>query len=135
MNTYTQILTTALLSLLFIFIGFVGLVHAPVYAQNNSAREACETLQVLDNNGSCVQRSGDVNINRGLRTALNLLSFVAGVIAVIMIMIAGARYITSQGDSQKVSQAKNAIIYAAIGIVIVALAQVIVRFVLGVAAT
>ncbi len=102
-----------------------------VHAQNNSSDAACESLGVIDNNASCTDDTDDVTIDNGLESALNLLSFVAGIIAVLMIMLAGLRYITSQGDSQKVSQAKNAIIYAAIGIVVVALAQLIVRFVLG----
>lgn len=61
---------------------------------------------------------------------INILTIIVGVIAVIMIIIGGLRYITSGGDSNKVSSAKNTILYAIIGLVIVALAQVIVRFVL-----
>jgi hypothetical protein len=45
------------------------------------------------------------------------------------------RYITSGGDSTKVSGAKNTLIYAIIGLIIVALAQLIVHFVLGQAQT
>lgn len=70
----------------------------------------------------------------GVQTAatniINLLSWVVGVISVIMIIIAGFRYITSGGASEKVTGAKNTLIYAIIGLVIVALAQFIVRFVL-----
>jgi hypothetical protein len=55
---------------------------------------------------------------------------IVGVAAVIMIIIGGFRYITSSGDSASVNSAKNTILYAIIGLVIVALAQVIVRFVL-----
>ena len=47
-----------------------------------------------------------------------------------MIIIAGLKYITSQGEPANIATAKNSIIYAAIGLVVVALAQVIVRFVL-----
>jgi hypothetical protein len=47
-----------------------------------------------------------------------------------MIIIGGFQYITSSGDSGKVGTAKNTILYAIIGLVIVALAQFIVRFVL-----
>lgn len=61
---------------------------------------------------------------------INLLSWVVGVISVIMIIVAGFRYITSGGASEKVTGAKNTLIYAVIGLVIVALAQFIVRFVL-----
>lgn len=61
---------------------------------------------------------------------INLLSWVVGVISVIMIIVGGFRYITSGGASDKVTGAKNTIIYAVIGLIIVALAQFIVNFVL-----
>jgi hypothetical protein len=51
-------------------------------------------------------------------------------VAVVMIIIGGLKYITSGGDSGNVTGAKNTILYAIIGLVIVALAQFIVRFVL-----
>ena len=61
---------------------------------------------------------------------INIISIVVGVVAVIMIIIGGFKYITSGGDSGNVTGAKNTILYAVIGLVIVALAQIIVRFVL-----
>ena len=64
------------------------------------------------------------------RKAVNLLSIIVGVVAVIMIVFGGFKYITSGGDSNNVSSAKNTLIYDIVGLVIVALAQVIVRFVL-----
>jgi len=55
---------------------------------------------------------------------------IVAVIAVIMIIIGGVRYITSGGDSGNVTNAKNTILYAIIGLVVVALAQILVKFVL-----
>lgn len=65
-----------------------------------------------------------------IKTIINIVSVIVGVVAVIMIVFGGLKYITSGGDSSNVSSAKNTIIYAIIGLVIVALAQFIVRFVL-----
>ncbi len=65
-----------------------------------------------------------------ITTTINVFSLVVGVISVIMIIIGGLKYITSGGDSGNVTGAKNTILYAIIGLVVVALAQVIVRFVL-----
>ncbi|MCA1807365.1 MAG: pilin [Actinobacteria bacterium] len=65
-----------------------------------------------------------------ITTTINIFSLVVGVISVIMIIIGGLKYITSGGDSGNVTGAKNTILYAVIGLVVVALAQVIVRFVL-----
>jgi hypothetical protein len=70
-------------------------------------------------------------INALIADVINIFSLVVGVVAVIMIIIGGFRYITSGGDSSNVSGAKNTILYAIIGLVIVALSQTIVRFVLG----
>lgn len=61
---------------------------------------------------------------------VNLLSIIVGVVAVVMIIIGGFRYITSGGESGNVSGAKNTLIYAIVGLIIVALAQFIVHFVL-----
>jgi TRAP-type C4-dicarboxylate transport system permease small subunit len=47
-----------------------------------------------------------------------------------MIIIGGFRYIVSGGDQTSVTAAKNTIMYAIIGLVVVLFSQVIVRFVL-----
>jgi hypothetical protein len=69
------------------------------------------------------------------KTAVNVLSLIVGIVAVIMIIYGGLRYITSGGDSGSVGNAKNTLIYAIIGLIIVALAQLIVHFVLNAALT
>ncbi len=69
-----------------------------------------------------------------ISTVINVLSIVVGVVAVIMIIIGGLKYITSSGDSANVTSAKNTILYAIIGLVVVAMAQIIVLFVLDKAA-
>ncbi len=61
---------------------------------------------------------------------VNTLIFAAGIIAVIFIIVGGVRYITSQGDEKGVEGAKNTILYAVIGLVVVVLAFAIVNFVL-----
>lgn len=70
-------------------------------------------------------------VNDTVAKALNLFSAVVGIIAVVMIIVGGIQYITSGGDSGNVTKAKNTILYAVIGLVVVALAQIIVQFVLG----
>jgi hypothetical protein len=66
---------------------------------------------------------------------VNVFSVIVGAVAVIMIIYGGFRYITSGGDSGGVGNAKNTLIYAIVGLVIVALAQLIVHFVLNQATT
>jgi cytochrome bd-type quinol oxidase subunit 2 len=81
-------------------------------------------------NQTCDQTTTTSDFQTLLNTVINIFSLVVGVIAVIMIIVGGLRYITSGGDSGKVSAAKTTIIYALVGLVIVALAQLIVHFVL-----
>ncbi|GAC1392779.1 MAG: hypothetical protein NVSMB46_09500 [Candidatus Saccharimonadales bacterium] len=64
-------------------------------------------------------------------TIANVISFFAGIAAVIIIIIAGLQYILSNGDNAKVSSAKNTILYAIIGLVVITLAQTIIRFTIG----
>ncbi len=61
---------------------------------------------------------------------IRIFSYVVGIISVIMVIVGGFQYVTSGGDSGKVTTAKNTIMYALIGIVIVALSQIMVNFVL-----
>ena len=65
-----------------------------------------------------------------LATIINIISIFVGVVAVIMIIFGGFKYITSSGEAEKVKGAKNTILYGIIGLIIVALAQIIVKFVL-----
>lgn len=73
---------------------------------------------------------GGSDIGTIASTVVNIFSIVVGVVAVIMIIYGGFRYITSGGSSENVGNAKNTIIYAIIGLVIVAIAQILVHFVL-----
>ncbi len=51
-------------------------------------------------------------------------------ISVFMLIFGGLKYITSGGESSGITGAKNTILYAIIGLVVVGLAQIIVQFVL-----
>ena len=60
----------------------------------------------------------------------NTILYIVGIISVIMLIWGGLRYILSGGDSKKVTDAKNTILYAIIGLIISILAFAIVNFVL-----
>lgn len=62
-------------------------------------------------------------------TITNILLFIIGAIAVIMLIIGGVRYVVSAGDQNAVTSAKNTILYAIIGIVVAFLAYAAVNFV------
>ena len=67
-------------------------------------------------------------------TISNILTIVigtVGVVAVLVIIVAGLQFIASRGDPQKSNTARNAVIYASVGLVIVIISFSIVKFVLG----
>ena len=61
----------------------------------------------------------------------NILLFVIGAIAVVMLIVGGIRYVISSGDQTAVTNAKNTILYAIIGIVVAFIAFAAVNFVTG----
>lgn len=112
-------------------IGLAG-VSAVVVGQPSTAYAAVDTKSVCEGisqaGGGC--EADSVPLTTVIRLVIRILSLIAGVAAVIMIVIGGLKYITSGGDSSKVASAKTSILYAIVGLIIVALAQFIVRFVL-----
>lgn len=60
----------------------------------------------------------------------NTILYIVGVVAVIMLIIGGVKYVISGGDSKKVTDAKNTVLYAIIGLIIAFLAFAIVNFVI-----
>jgi TRAP-type C4-dicarboxylate transport system permease small subunit len=109
----------------------------PVAAQTpqdeiNNGLCSGSNFELTDNPGQCNTAGVDATtrINNIVHTIVNLLSAVVGVVAVIMIIVGGLRYVTSGGNDTSVTSAKNTILYAVIGLVVVALAQIIVRFTL-----
>jgi len=125
-------------------IGVFSLLVTPVMAVATVSADiqgdvTCGTNLTVTSGQSCDATNagaGDnTNIDSILRLAVNIFSAIVGFIAVIMIIVGGVKYITSGGDSGNISGAKNTIIFALVGLVIVALAQVIVHFVLQKVAT
>lgn len=117
----------ALVASLTISFGFGGLALAQSPTQSAKA-EVCSGISG-QTGGSCDQSGAD--INNIVKVILQILSWIAGIAAVIMIVIGGLRYITSGGDSSSIASAKGTLIYALVGVVIVALSQAIVFFILG----
>ena len=93
---------------------------------------ACDASGTTDAKGNptCDPGRSAGGVGSTITTIINLLSAVGGVAAVIVIVVAGLRYVTSGGKEEGVKNAKNGILYAIIGLVVIALAQLIVHFVL-----
>jgi len=73
---------------------------------------------------------GDANLVESVTNIINIIIGVLGIVCVIVIIIGGVNYMTSTGDAGKVKKAKDTILYGVIGLVVCALAAVIVNFVI-----
>lgn len=125
-------LRLGLASLLTFFTLGIGFA-VPALAADQIQTGLCTgaNLQFTDNpSDNCGSSNATGTINHIVHTIINLLSAIVGIVAVIMIIVGGFRYITSGGNDTSVTSAKNTILYAIIGLIIVALAQVLVRFTL-----
>lgn len=114
----------------------VGLFAIPRYAiaAIDPYSTVCKDSEVQDSTVCQDKSASDPSPVYGpngiLTKVANLLAVVGGIIAVVMIMVAGLKMVTSSGDSKKFSEARNTIIYAAVGIVVIVLARVIIEFIL-----
>lgn len=61
---------------------------------------------------------------------VNGLLVVAGIAASVYLVVGGVRYITSQGEEGQTEQAKNTILYALIGLIVIGLSAAIVNFII-----
>lgn len=105
------------------------IISQPVFAQSKSYTSACQGISELGAGQNC--SSGPSTFNHLIKTAVDILSYIVGIAAVIMIIVSGLRFVMAGGDSQAVSGAKTSLIWAIVGIVVVALAQAIVYWTLG----
>lgn len=78
----------------------------------------------------CQTNKTEADAQNTVKNILNTVFAWVGTIAVIVVIIGGVFYIISQGDPGKVARAKNAILYALIGLIVTLLSFAIVNFVL-----
>ena len=90
-------------------------------------------LQISDDGGDqdCENEEAGKRLEEIIANILNLFSIIAGIATVVMMVYAGFRYIVGGGDEKGVKSARNTIIYAIIGAVLVLISQIVVEFVLG----
>lgn len=100
------------------------------------AKVFCPDGQAVDDYTDCHGQWGTEGIANNddlmgtLTTVINVVVGVIGFIAVVMIILGGISFATSQGDTAKVAKARNTILYGVVGLVVALLAFAIVNFVL-----
>lgn len=118
-----------LIAISLLLVGSLTLV--PAVASADFKADACQGVNTLNGTvGSNCNADADKTVNKIIKAVIQVFSVIVGFVAVIMIIVGGIKYVTSGGDSGAVSSAKNTIIYALIGLVVVAVAQVLVHFVI-----
>lgn len=95
-----------------------------ILAKTKSIRE-----QVKDTNGGA--DAGNAPLQGDIKNIIDGIIAVVGIVAVIVIILGGVTYATSQGDPSKVTKGKKIMITGIVGLIIVILAFAIVNFVLG----
>ena len=125
------------------FEAFAGATAlATTFASHAFAAEENITTDTFtdDIRRSAVQKGVDLMHAEGMPTQLvgtdgtisnivNSILYVAGIIAVVMLIFGGIRFMVSRGDKDKVQKAKNTVIYAIIGLVLIIFSYAIVNFI------
>jgi cytochrome bd-type quinol oxidase subunit 2 len=113
--------------------GVVAPILAPVpaFAATSIEQNLCGGTNASATTGDCQTGQANSQVSKIMTNIINFFSLLVGIVSVIMIIIGGFQYVMSNGDSGKISTAKNTIIFALVGLIIVAMAQFIVHFVLG----
>lgn len=112
---------TAVMCLAMVFAA-VSPVSLPVYA--DSKDEVQNGANMANGGGGSNQNLPDI-----ITTIINVMLFIAGALAVIMIIYGGIRYITAHGDEKQVKVAKDTIVYSVAGLIIAILAYALVTFI------
>lgn len=113
-----------ILASLALMIGVLGsplVLSATVHADNASQAQGGVTS---------IQGNNTTELMPFIKKVINILLFLLGAIAVLMIIYGGIRYVVSGGDSSQTKAARDTILYAVIGLVVALMAFAIVNFVL-----
>ncbi len=100
----------------------------------NVLYNVCSNINKTHTSSVCVDSSTASTKNNPIiseiKIAINILSFIIGIIAVLVIIVSGLRMVLGGSDPQTVNSSRDAIIYALIGIIVVVVSQALVVFVL-----
>lgn len=91
-----------------------------------AAKEVLTNLASSEIGANC----GQDRVNSIFQTVVTILSIIVGIASILVIIYSGLKYITSAGDSNKVSNAKSTLLYAIVGLAVAGLAQFLIHFVL-----
>lgn len=113
----------------FIALGLFAVVASTLFFTDSaSALGIFDGVQSAQGANTPATLFGDEGI---ISEIINILLFVAGALAVIMLIIGGLRYTISGGNAGSVTAAKNTVLYAIVGLLVAFFAYAIVNWVMG----
>jgi hypothetical protein len=123
------------LIVIFSVLGVVGLSKVAVSAEEVKFDPLAKTCEQAPNSAICKEKAATEGENplsgedSVLMKIIDILSLATAVIAIIVIVVAGITMTLSAGDSTKIQASRNAVIYALVGLIVVASSRAIVIFV------
>lgn len=111
-------------------LAIVGAIVTGTAAVTATTAEASPASKEIQSGANTTGQKGGKSFQQNIKTFINVVLYVLGALAVIMIVIGGLRYTVSAGDSSATTGAKNTILYAVVGLIVALLAYAIVNFVL-----
>lgn len=120
--------------LLLVFTCSLVLMPSKLYAVD-VINSACNNSSTISRPKVCSDnKTGGANPLFGphgvITTVVQFLTILVGIAAVVTIIIAGLRFVLAMGDSNTATTARNAILYAVIGLIIALMSQALITFVL-----
>ena len=108
-------------------LGVLFYVSAPTVSAINLVTDSCTAT---GNTGKLCNAAAGDDAKTMVTNLVKLLLYVLGVIAVVVIVIGGIKFTTSDGDAGKIKSARDTILYAVVGLIVAILAYSIVNFVI-----
>ena len=124
---FIKILSAFLLS-----FGLIASMALPTFADNCTDICTCASVPDEVKKASGCAGTSDAELGNVIVAILKNIILTLGVVAAVFVVIGGVMYMTSSGDPGKIKKARDTILYAAIGLVVCALAFIIVNFVIGI---
>lgn len=112
-----------------ILIVFMSLFALLPYQTVGAAQNACDYMQGNAGNSSVCGNKSNSDLKTTAKNIINVLFWVIGIAAVIVIIYSGILYIISAGNSNTVQKAKTTLTYAVVGLIVAILSYAIVSFV------
>jgi len=99
-------------------------------AFTNVAGAAAAGVGEIQNGVNATGVDANADIGTIVSAVTNILVFIIGLAAVIMIIIGAIKYVTANGDQSNITSAKNTILYSIVGLILAIAAGAIVNFVI-----